>query len=143
MIDIVCFANNLNRSWDYWSYGLQCFPHGKVYQATTYMSEPTREAERGEVIPISSFDEVEIGDKQVVLIQGMYGDLIQGTTSLKDFVHPEHAIYVFGHDTKNIKPDQFKLKADHQVYIPTPSDAEMWSFQALGIVLWDREMKHG
>lgn len=45
-------------------------------------------------------------------------ELVEGATSLTEFVHPEHAIYLFGAEDSSIEQTVVD-SADHVVYIPT------------------------
>lgn len=63
-----------------------------------------------------------------------------GDTPLKDFKHPERALYITGRTTLNPKGSQ--RPQDLSVRVETALDNGMlWAHQALLIVLYDRRMK--
>jgi len=59
---------------------------------------------------------------------------ISGEISLVDFVHPEHATYIFGSDHEHT----LEMVCDQKVYIPLDDKCEMYSWTAAAIVFWDR-----
>lgn len=65
------------------------------------------------------------------------------TTMLKDFVHPDNALYMFG--SSNYSPYQhLGTPEDIVVTIPTPTmTGLLWPHQCLGIALHDRLVKSG
>ena len=67
----------------------------------------------------------------------------KGETNLRDFKHPENALYIFnrsgGADTL-----RFKTKNDDSIFIETPNTKEiglLWGHQACSILLYDRYIK--
>lgn len=64
-----------------------------------------------------------------------------GTCSLKEFVHPPQACYVFGRTHLNDLPAL--IKHDHSVAIITPRSlsVSMFGVSACAIALWDRQLK--
>lgn len=63
-----------------------------------------------------------------------------GAVPLKDFSHPENAVYFFGKAGEN--PTGWKREQDVSVYIPTiANNGVMWPHQVLVTVLYDRLMK--
>jgi tRNA(Leu) C34 or U34 (ribose-2'-O)-methylase TrmL len=63
--------------------------------------------------------------------------MVQGGQPLKDFTHPENAVYVFGPDI--VGQEHETVNADVTVGIPTVSF--LWTVEALSITLYDRTVK--
>ncbi len=64
----------------------------------------------------------------------------RGETDLRDFVHPQDVLYVFGAGNKDIF--MYKGEKDLSVRIPTPRNkALMFATEACAIVLYDRYLK--
>jgi tRNA(Leu) C34 or U34 (ribose-2'-O)-methylase TrmL len=64
----------------------------------------------------------------------------KGATPLKDFVHPENAVYFFGKAGES--PIGYKREQDVSVYIPTiANNGVMWPHQVLVAILYDRLVK--
>lgn len=135
-----------HRGWmqDQWSWVFSNFGITDIWE-----SHSDHDGERGKdgsiyqpTIKISSADELP-KDIPLVVIQPINGRFIKGTVSLKDFEHPEDAIYMFGGSHSMMHHDDFGDRvADHLVYIPTVK-LEMYSFAAAYITLWDRFVKNG
>ena len=87
----------------------------------------------------------ELPSVPVVVIQPQGGALIQGTTSLIAFSHPQDALYLFGPSNQNLsQADLGSLVIHDYVYIPsTPPEVELHASTAGGIVLYDRWVKSG
>lgn len=65
----------------------------------------------------------------------------KGAAKLKDFTHPENALYIFG--KTNYSPF-LNMAKDNEISLQIETPAEngmMWSHQAGGIILYDRFMK--
>lgn len=74
----------------------------------------------------------------LVVVQPIDADFVQGTTSLTAFEHPDGAVYIFGGTiTRLNKSDVRNALADH-VYITA---GDLFPSQAGAIVLWDRYSK--
>ena len=59
-----------------------------------------------------------------------------GSVDLKDFEHPEKAVYVFGrtgHNITNVIPSY-----DHSLHIPTPRNISLFSIEAASIIMVHR-----
>ncbi|TVV42222.1 RNA methyltransferase [Thalassolituus sp. C2-1] len=67
-------------------------------------------------------------------------ELVIGATSLPDFKHPEHALYVFGPEDGSISQDIVRA-ADEVVYIPTVGCMNLAA--TVNVVLYDRLAKLG
>ncbi len=79
------------------------------------------------------------GDAKVVVVQNREGDFIQGDQDLRDFEHPDEAIYVFGGSQTRMRVDDFYGTSPvAHVYIPT---GDLMPSQAGAIVLCDRILK--
>jgi len=65
----------------------------------------------------------------------------RGEQNLKDFIHPENALYIFG--KTNFSPFLLeKRKQDISLYFETAMNiGTVWSHQAAGIILYDRLRK--
>ena len=83
-------------------------------------------------------------ERPLVVLAPVDGRYIQGNVNLKDFVHPENAIYLFGGSQDNLsdEDDLGGRKPDALVYIPVV-EHEMYGHAAGYIVLWDRYIKRG
>ena len=62
-------------------------------------------------------------------------------THLKDFVHPENAVYVFGRSCLNKMQDAYY--SDYAVRVDTPANCNMFGVTVAAIVLYDRNLKRG
>jgi len=67
-------------------------------------------------------------------------ELIEGAIPLMDFVHPEHAYYLFGPEDGSIKKEVLQA-CDHVVYIPTVGCMNLAA--TVNVVLYDRMVKLG
>lgn len=64
----------------------------------------------------------------------------RGETPLTDFVHPEHALYVFG--KASFSPLSLRKEGEGSIVIDTPANlGGLWPHQAASIVLYDRLLK--
>lgn len=65
-------------------------------------------------------------------------DLIDGATSLYDFVHPKRAFYIFGPEdgTLGIKTTS---RCKHTIYVPTQYCMNLAA--TINVILYDRQMK--
>lgn len=74
-----------------------------------------------------------------VVVWARPGDAVEGTCELRDFTHPPEAIYIFGPDHGPVPDPE---AGEEVVTIETPHQgAALWSFVAMGIVLYDRHRK--
>ncbi len=82
-------------------------------------------------------------EPSLIVLAPIDGRFVQGENSLKDFVHPEDAIYMFGGSHSVLTLDDLGGRTpDHTIYIPTVKH-EMYSFAAGYITIWDRLLKRG
>ncbi|SJL84244.1 RNA methyltransferase [Vibrio palustris] len=65
-------------------------------------------------------------------------ELAVGATALPEFVHPQHAIYVFGPEDGSL-PQHIVDQADHVVYVPTHGCMNLAA--TANVVLYDRMAK--
>ena len=65
-------------------------------------------------------------------------ELVEGATSLPDFLHPESALYVFGPEDGNLKQTVIN-EADEVVYIPTVGCMNLAA--TVNVLLYDRLAK--
>lgn len=73
----------------------------------------------------------------IVIVQNRDGDFVQGSTDIRDFEHPDEAIYVFGGSmTRLTKADLEGVNPTAFVYLPC---GDLYPSQAAAIVLWDRK----
>lgn len=83
-------------------------------------------------------------DYPLVVAAQADGRWVQGDTNLRDFVHPEDAIYYFGHDTHWVAEEMFDGRpVASRVYVPTDTQYDMWSYVAFATFMWDRRSKQG
>ena len=67
-------------------------------------------------------------------------ELIEGAIPLMDFVHPEHAFYIFGPEDGSLKKELLE-QCDYVVYIPTVGCMNLAA--TVNVVLYDRMAKSG
>ncbi|MBE0483302.1 MAG: RNA methyltransferase [Bacterioplanes sp.] len=67
-------------------------------------------------------------------------ELVVGATPLTEFVHPEHAFYVFGPEDGSLSAEVVQA-ADEVVYIPTVGCLNLAA--TVNVVLYDRLLKRG
>ena len=103
-------------------------PEGIVYQNTVLINDA------GD-LPTTS---------ELILLAPLTGRIVQGDTSLSDFVHPTNAIYWFGPNiAEHMDPSKYFVSRapDHVVYIPVDTDDQMFAHVAYSVVAWDRRVK--
>lgn len=90
---------------------------------------------------IDSIDDLPPGP--IVLAAPKNANFVKGVVDLKDFVHPEDAIYVFGPDHHNFNEEDHlgKRGIDHKVYISNETRFEFYAHVAAGIFMYDRRVK--
>ena len=67
-------------------------------------------------------------------------ELVEGATSLVDFVHPDNAYYIFGPEDKSLAKDVVNW-CKHVIYIPTVGCMNLAA--TVNVVLYDRLAKLG
>ena len=84
-------------------------------------------------------------DRPLVVLQPLASSF-PGEISLKNFVHPENAIYYFGSDRGNTTAEDLEGLEYDLVYVPQADNVvqnELWTHQIGGIVLYDAMTKAG
>lgn len=87
-------------------------------------------------IPLVRSDDLLDGlpaDMKVVCVE-----LAEGATPLPGFVHPDHAIYLFGPEDGSL-PQSLIDRADHVVYVPTTTCMNLAA--SVNVLLYDRLAK--
>lgn len=84
---------------------------------------------------IESFQAANVDNAVPVAIE-----LVEGATSLVDFVHPDNAFYIFGPEDKSLDKDVVAW-CDHVIYIPTVGCMNLAA--TVNVVLYDRMAKLG
>ena len=80
-------------------------------------------------------------DIPLIVLTAPDARFVKGDECLYDFVHPEDAIYWFGHDHTNMDPEDFAdREPDHKVFIPIEK-YEVYSAFVASMVLYDRRRK--
>ena len=75
-----------------------------------------------------------------VLIQPLNAQVIKGTISLVDYVHPLNALYIFGDDNGGYLESDYGIQ--DKVYVPSLNQSvTYWSFQTGCMVTYDRMSK--
>jgi hypothetical protein len=117
---------------------IKAFPGLTIFEREVHEDEP--DDYNGQVFTrITDADDLSL-DSTLVILTGQDANNIQGTINLKDYVHPENAIYFFGDDQSNLTQEKIGNRVDYdKVYIPI--QANVWSAQAIAIVLYDRQSK--
>lgn len=81
-------------------------------------------------------------DRPLVVLQPNDAANFRGIINLKDFIHPENAIYLFGPDLKPMsKAFLGGREPEYRVFIPTGTRRDMFSYVAYAVVAWDRKSK--
>jgi len=62
----------------------------------------------------------------------------EGTETLKNFKHPQDAVYLFGIPGDNLR--QYIKTDDYKVHIETPNDVDMLACSCVAAVLYDRSL---
>ena len=85
----------------------------------------------------------ELPDVPLVVLGPPDGKFVQGNVSLKDFQHPDDAIYLFGGTQDVLTVEDLGGRVpDASVYIPFVKH-ECYSHAAGYMALWDRYVKRG
>ncbi|MBU2964246.1 RNA methyltransferase [Amphritea sp. 2_MG-2023] len=110
------------------------FYNGTRFERAAKYHTDTRDAHlKVPLTPVESFVGLAKAPQKMVCIE-----LAEGATPLPDFVHPEHALYVFGPEDSSI--DQATINAaDAVVYIPTTGCMNLAA--TVNVLLYDRMAK--
>lgn len=115
---------------DLWRYMLQEFQVDKWYM------EPISGIYEDRVTEVASLAEVLATNELTVVFVDERGE-----TPLREFEHPENALYVTGKSGQSLMPTYIK-PGDLSVVIETPENTGLlWPHQALPIILYDRMAK--
>ena len=118
---------------DLWQYPLRDFSVDKIYMV------PVSGISNKKIIEKPTIEEVikEHKNLQVIFITE------NGEHDLRDFVHPENALYIVG--KTNYSPfNTLKIGNSTSVRVPTSiNKGLLWGHQATSIVLYDRLVKNG
>ena len=138
----ICFMRE-GKAWeqDQWSYLFSNFGITEIWEIGNEgnkdlnVCQPTIKIKTAADLPT---------DRPLVVLAPQAGRWVKGTESLKDFVHPENAIYMFGgsHTIMQVDKHLGGRVADHYVYIPLKKN-ECFAHAAGYMTLWDREVKNG
>lgn len=135
----VCFKTEV-KGWeqDQWSYLFSNFGVEDIWEM----------GEENEQFPVYQpttriKTAAELPSYPLVVVQPQAALHVKGTESLRDFVHPEGAIYMFGGSHEVMTHEDLGGRvAEHYVYIPLTAH-ECYAFSAAYMVLWDRKVKNG
>lgn len=135
----VCFRSESHATLqDQWSYLFSNFGVTEIWE----LGEPLGQKIYQPTTKILTAEELP-KQRPLVVLAPAEGRYIQGNESLKDFVHPDDAIYMFGGSHLNLNEDDMGNRiADHYVYIDLVK-YECFAHSAGYMVLWDRYMKRG
>lgn len=128
MIETVCIVIPEREEYQHiWNYSLLNFPPNRIILLGDLDKwQHTKVIRRAELI--QSLDE--LPEAPVVLVHRS-----AGATALDQFSHPEGATYVFGSDDAIL---DISIEPDHNLYIPTGSDDEMFAGVAYAVTAWDQ-----
>jgi tRNA(Leu) C34 or U34 (ribose-2'-O)-methylase TrmL len=135
----ICFSyDGHHKVMEYWSF---VFENWGVKE--TYVKDKPEGSAHiyGDPTEITSYQELP-KDRPLVIAAHQRAQYIQGSINLKDFEHPEDALYLFGYDHLNLDPEMFEGFDYQTVYIPAKA-GEMYSFQAGNVFMYDRFLKNG
>ncbi len=138
----VCFRHE-RQGWlqDQWSWVFSNFGVTEIWERG---HDPSKDGDiYQDVIEITTAAELP-ADRPLVVLAPPAGRYIQGDVSLKDFVHPEDAIYLFGATQANLsdEDDLGGRAPETVVYIPSV-EHEVFGYAAAYMTLWDRYAKRG
>jgi hypothetical protein len=135
----ICFVGEQRRdTQDQWSFLLSNFGDPECWE----IEKASVEAVYQKPVKIKTAEELP-SDRPLVVLAPEAGKYVQGTENLKDFEHPDDAIYLFGSSHLNLCEDEMGDRvADHCVYIPLVK-CECYAPPAAYMTLWDRYVKRG
>lgn len=135
----ICFRSEKHVAMqDQWSFVFSNFGITEIWE----IDKGTGQKIYQPTVGIDSADELP-GSRPLVIFASQEGRYVQGTESLKDFAHPENAIYLFGGSHENLSEVELGSRApNHLVYIPFVKH-ECFAHAAAYVALWDRYVKQG
>ena len=136
----VCFTANQNNTFmNQWDFVVCNFKPDQIYilgsQDNLVISNPLKEA-----IFIDSYNQ--LPDIPLVVAAPAHGRYVHGDINLKDFVHPQDAIYIFGSDSGIMQQEDVTRECSC-VYVETDTTDDMYSFVTYAVMMHDRRMKLG
>lgn len=135
----VCFRSEKHAAMqDQWSFAFSNFGVTELWEIRKEDGEDIYQP----TIGITTAEELPT-DRPLVILAPQDGRYVQGTEPLKDFVHPDNAIYLFGGSHENLSEVELGSRVpDHLVYIDLVQH-ECFAHAAGYITLWDRYVKRG
>ncbi len=139
MLRVCVYFRNNHWELNQWGYITSTFKVDEIF-----VVGPVPDPDMGGFIKnatiINSIEDLPEGP--IVLAAPFNGRFVKGDVDLKDFVHPENAIYLFGPDHENLHDDHLGArKIEHKVYITNETKFEFYAHVAAGIFLYDRRVK--
>lgn len=117
-----------------------CYQVDKVYytgerykKAAKFNTDTKNITEKIPLISTESVIEAVTSNTKIICV-----DLVEGSTPLPHFTHPENAIYIFGPEDGTI-PQNIINEADEVVYIPTIGCMNLAA--TVNVLLYDRMVK--
>lgn len=102
-------------------------------RAATYHQDTKNVNEKVALTCVGSFKNLIEKDQYLVCVE-----LVEGATSLPDFIHPDNALYIFGPEDGSIEQSLIDA-ADEVVYIPTIGCMNLAA--TVNVLLYDRMAK--
>lgn len=132
----LCFAyENNDHTRNEWSYLCEWFNVASTFE----YGKP--ESVKGTPHTVAIDSMADLPDQPLVVLSPENGRHIQGDIVLRDFEHPDDAIYVFGNNHLHMSESPLFAGRDYSsVYIPT-NKAEMFAVFAATLTLYDRREK--
>lgn len=119
---------------------VKAFPTLTVYERCVPEGEPSTYV----TIPINKVDDADDlpTEPTLVIVTSKTAVHIKGTVDLANYVHPTSAIYFTGDDHSHLTQAMIGETTTYdKVYIDIPEN--VWSSQAMAMVLYDRQLKDG
>jgi tRNA(Leu) C34 or U34 (ribose-2'-O)-methylase TrmL len=117
-----------------------CYAVGQVLytgerfdRAVKFQTDTKKVAGQIPLTAVESFVDYKTHDVKMICVE-----LAEGAQSLLDFVHPQHAIYIFGPEDGSVEQSLID-QADAVVYIPTMTCMNLAA--TVNVVLYDRMAK--
>ena len=121
-----------------WSYVLTNFGVTRVYEIGA--PKGTAPIVEGAVAVRSVAD---LPDVPIVLAHPQYGRWFNAACNIRDFRHPESAIYLFWADNLQLHPDDLDNREVTSIYVPAASLHDFHSFVVAAIICYDWIGEHG
>lgn len=128
---------------DQWDLIVEHFAPGKVW----LLGEPVEERKLSKPLRLADAQFIQsiddIGTPNLVLMSPVTARFHPGSVSIDDFTHPDPCVYLFGPDNSHLLLTDVLREPDYNVFIPLADDAEMYSFMAAALTLYDRKLRNG